>query len=364
MAVNVLKNVRIKGISCAVPSHIKYSKEYETVIGAEATEKFINTVGIKSRHLGDGKITTSDLCYTAANDVIEKTGVERKEIDALIFLSQTPDYLAPATACVLQHRLGLSNDCLAFDINLCCSGYVYGLHTAMLHMQTGYLKKVLLLVGDTASYTCSPEDRGQMMLFGDAGSATMLEYDTNAKDTTFLLKTKGDGYKNLIIPFGGYRHWQGSYERTMHQDGMIRSDYDCYMDGAEVFKFSIMEVPKLIKEFSEKTGYRYEDADRVVFHQANMFIIKNIAKRLRIDSEKLLFSMDEYGNTGSASLPLTMCRFYSQNNEQKKIENVMICGYGIGLSLGAANIHIDNSVCNQIIYSDEVYDDHIDEILR
>ena len=202
-----------------------------------------------------------------------------------------------------------------------------------------------------------------MMLFGDAGSATLLKVDREATDSKFLLKTKGEGYKNLIIPYGGYRHWQGSYERSMRNDGTIRSDYDCIMNGTEVFKFSITEVPKLIREFVERMDCNFNDISTFAFHQANMFIIKNIAKRLRIDEDKLAFSIDDYGNTGSTSIPMSLCNHYSKNPEKNEIEEVIICGFGIGLSLGVASIKINPANCYPIICSDDIYDDEIESVL-
>ncbi len=367
MAFDKLRNVVIKGIAAAVPDTIITSETYVDKIGKDAVQKFVDTVGIKQRHVGDGEITTADLCTVAANALFQKFHVERNSIDAVLFVTQTPDYIAPSTACILQHRLGLSTECLAYDINLCCSGYVYGLHAAMAQMQSGYIKRLLLLVGDTASYTVSPEDSGVMMLFGDAGTATLLETSTDKAElqTPFYLKTFGEGFRNLMIPYGGYRRFAGSHERRQRKDGTIRSDYDCYMNGPEVFKFSITEVPKAIRSFYEYTQMNGESFDLAVFHQANQFIIKNIAKRMKLPAEKLAFSMDEYGNTGSATIPLTLCKRYGEDNDAER-KTVLIAGFGIGLSLGVAGIYIAPQYCLSIIKvgKEVCFEDKIDEIIE
>jgi 3-oxoacyl-[acyl-carrier-protein] synthase-3 len=364
MAKGILRNCRITGVSCAVPRKKKRPEDYIDVIGNDAVKKFIETVGVKEWRVCDGKMMTSDLCCAAAEKLITELGVDRATIDALIFVSQTPDYVAPSTACVLQHRLGLSQDCMAFDINLACSGYVYGLVNAMAHMQGQGLRRVLLLAGDAVSYHCSPRDRGLMMLAGDAGTATMTEYSDQAADACYLLNTIGSGFKSLIVPCGGYKHRFGEQQRTEREPGIIRSDYDGYMDGAEVFKFSIMEVPKLFRRFYELYGCNETSFDMVFLHQANLFIMKNIAKRLKIPAEKMAVSIDRYANTGAATIPLTMCDFYAGRGKVERGTNqqVALAGFGIGLSLGIVSLHIDPSVCLPIFETDLTFDDKIDSL--
>ncbi len=363
MASDVIRNVSIKGIAAAVPTKVKRAQEYEDIIGKDGVKKFIDTVGIRERHIGDGKIMTSDLCLAAAEDLLARTGTDKNEIEGLLVVTQTGDYIAPATACVLQNRLGLSEHCMAYDIPMGCSGYLYGLYNAASHIQNGHIKKVLLLVGDCLSYMASPKDRGQMMLSGDAGTATLLEYDKDGTDMKFLFKTIGAGYKNLIVPYGGYKHKFGSREQRKREDGIIRSDYDTFMDGSEVFKFSISEVPKLFREFYKTHEYNIEECDYVVLHQANLFIMKNIARRLKISFEKVPVSLDRYGNTSSATIPLTLCDLFGSREAKKRDNNkIFISGFGVGLSLGAAALELDPRVCLPIIESDCCYEDHIDSL--
>jgi len=364
MAHGVLKNCKISGIACAVPPFIKKAEEYKHVIGKDAVAKFIETVGMKQGHVCDGRIMTSDLCFAAAEKLIAELAIDKNKIDALILVTQTPDYIAPSTACVLQYRLGLTQDCMAYDINLACSGYVYGLVNAMSYLQTGGIKRVLLLAGDVVSYHCSPTDRGLMILSCDAGTATLIEYDENASDSCFMLGTIGSGYKSLIVPYGGYKHRFGDQKRTEREPGTIRSDYDGYMDGAEVFKFSIMEVPKLFKKFFELFHYTGESFDMVFLHQANLFIMKNIIKRLKMPYDKMALSIDRYGNTGAATIPLTICDYYNNTGKMavKESQHVILSGYGIGLSLGVVSLSINPDVCLPIFETDLTYDDDIESL--
>ena len=364
MAHGVLKDCRITGMACAVPRKKQRPEDFTDVVGKDAVEKFIATVGVREGRICEGGMMSSDLCCAAADKLLTERGVDRATIDGLIFVSQTPDYVAPSTACVLQHRLGLGQDCMAFDVNLACSGYVYGLVNAMAHMQGQGLKKILLLAGDAASYHCSPQDRGLMMLSGDAGTATLIESSSGAPDVYYILNTIGSGFKNLIVPCGGYKHRFGDQARTEREPGIIRSDYDGYMDGAEVFKFAIMEVPKLFRRFYELHGCNETSFDRLFLHQANLFIMKNITKRLKIAPEKMAVSIDRYANTGAATIPLTMCDYYSRQPRDgtQRLERAALAGFGIGLSLGVLSLSIDPAVCLPIFETDLTFDDQIDSL--
>jgi 3-oxoacyl-[acyl-carrier-protein] synthase-3 len=347
-----------------VPKGKRKPEDYIDVIGKEAVEKFITTVGVKEWHVCDGRVMTSDLCCASAEKLITELGVNRATIDGLIFVSQTPDYVAPSTACVLQYRLGLSQECMAFDVNLACSGYVYGLVNAMALMQGQGLKRVLLLAGDTVSYHCSPKDRGLMMLAGDAGTATLIENSHGAAEVRYLLNTIGSGYKSLIVPYGGYKHRFGDQTRTEREPGVFRSDHDGYMDGAEVFKFSIMEVPKLFRRFYTLHDCNESSFDRLFLHQANLFIMKNIVKRLKVPPDKMAVSIDRYANTGAATIPLTMCDYYSRQPKEEagRLERAALAGFGIGLSLGVVSLEIDPNVCLPIVETDLTFDDQIDSL--
>ena len=204
LSTGVLKNVEIKGIACAVPDNVVNNEDYSNVFGAESVQKFINMTGIKTRHVALDEQCASDLCYTAAKKLMEKLNWEPSSIDALILITQTPDYATPATACVLQHRLGLSEDCIAFDVNLGCSAYVYGVWLAASMVSTQNINRVLLLSGDTSNFGINPNDSATAMLFGDGGTATAIE-KSEGKEMKYFLKTKGSGYKCIMVPAGHAR---------------------------------------------------------------------------------------------------------------------------------------------------------------
>lgn len=356
-------NYRITAIASSVPQHLRTTEDFTEKYGQDVVEKIIKNVGVKQGYITDEKTTTSDLCEHAANTIINELAVDRSSIDALLFVSQTPDYTAPSTACVLQSRLGLSIECMAYDINLACSGFVYGISSALSHLNNQGINRVLLLCGDTVSKHCSPEDRGLVMLSYDAGSAILIDKDPDNNDKAFFkLRTIGNGYRSLIVPYGGYRHRTGSHERTEREPDVTRCDYDGYMNGADVFRFSITEVPKLVKAFKDEFGIDYDALDRHILHQANLFIMKNIAKRVGIAENKMPISIDRYGNTGAATIPLTINDCYAKNSDMTITENISVCGFGIGLSLGVGMITLRDTRVFTVRSCDTFFEDHIDNL--
>ncbi len=362
MAFDTLKNVSIRGISCAVPDSIVSAEAYTDVLGKKGVEKFIESAGIHQRHIGDGSVIASDFCYYAAEDLLARLSVDRSEVDALILVTQSPDYTSPPTSCVLQHRLGLSEHCLAFDITMGCSGYIYGLHTAAALMQNGNIRNVLLLVGESQDATS--EDRSQMMLFGEAGTATLLNYLESENVMLFQLKTLGNGFRNLLKPCGGFRHPEGERKRIDRGEGIIRSDFEYHMDGQEVFKFTISEVPKMFQEFHDHFNISIEDHDYFFLHQANKFMLEYLAKKSGFPKQKMPLSLDRYGNTSSASIPLTMCDFFNNDYSGPQNASALLSGFGIGLSLGVATIPIDAQRCFPIVTVSEGWDDALGDIMH
>jgi 3-oxoacyl-[acyl-carrier-protein] synthase-3 len=233
LANGILKNVEIKGIACAVPERVVNNQDNYSIFGEENVQKFIDMTGVKTRRVAIDEQCASDLCYVAAKRLMEKLNWEASTIDALIFITQTPDYAVPATACVLQYRLGLSEECIAFDINLGCSAYVYGIWQAATMISTQNINRVLLLVGDTSNFGINPNDSATAMIFGDGGSATALE-KTEGKEIKYFLKTKGSGYKYIMVPAG--------HARSRSQTISDKSEYELAMHGADVFNFTITDV--------------------------------------------------------------------------------------------------------------------------
>jgi 3-oxoacyl-[acyl-carrier-protein] synthase-3 len=245
-------------------------------------DNFLSTTGIQARRKASLEVTTSDLCYAAAEKLIEELKWDKSEIDALVFVTQTPDYILPATSPILQSKLGLSKDCYTLDISLGCSGWVYALSAIAALMQNGTIRKGLLLAGDTILKMCSPEDKSTYPLFGDAGTATALVYDPSSAGLKFNLNSDGAGYETIIIRDGGYRNQPTteSFVQQSHGEGIERSNMNLELDGMNVFSFGISKAPKSVKGLIEKFGIDKESVDLFTFHQANMFMNESIRKKI------------------------------------------------------------------------------------
>jgi len=300
------------------------------------------SMGFNSRYIvSNSSICTSDLCYQSAVDIFENVNISRDDIEALLFVSQTPDYKAPSTAIILQNRLNLSTNCVAYDINLGCSGLINGLFTAYSMINSG-LKSVLLCTGDVSSQFAYKHDKNLTPLMGDAGSAILIEKSVDSK-SHFVLHSDGSGYEHLIIPTGGARKpfSEDSSVPKERENGSIRRDIDMYMNGGEIFNFTIKVVPKMFDELFNFSKISKDEIDYFVLHQANRYILQNIAKRLEVDESKLPMStVTTYGNQNSASITGTINGFL---NEEFSTQNskVVLAGFGIGLSWGACILDID-----------------------
>ncbi|NLK64048.1 MAG: ketoacyl-ACP synthase III [Tissierellia bacterium] len=360
MPLGTIENIDIKGIACVVPDNLVLSEAFYDNFEKDSVDKFVSMTGVKSRFIANKNQTASDLCYLSAKKLMDSLSWTQESVDAILFVSQTPDYRLPATACVLHNRLGLNDNCLAFDINLGCSGYVYGLQVIGALMQTGNIKRVLLLCGDTPSKIISPMDKSTSMLFGDCGSATAIERvsEKQSSEIKYILKTKGNGYKAIIVPSGCYRNMDGSNIRTEMEEGVIRSDYELYMNGMDVFNFTISDVPKTINEFIQHFSIPLDSIDALVLHQANLFMLKHIAKKLKFPFEKVPVTIDKYGNTSVASIPLTMADSLNEKlkNNGKGL-NLLLSGFGVGLSWGVINIKLEPEVFLSVERSNECYND-------
>jgi 3-oxoacyl-[acyl-carrier-protein] synthase-3 len=307
-----------------------------SVFGEAEIERISQNIGVQKRHVVTGGMCTSDLCYAAAERLLENLAWDKGTIDALIFVTQTPDYFMPATACVLQDRLGLGKNCAAFDVNQGCAGYVYGLWLASNLIAAGSLRRALLLVGDTISRVVSPLDRTVTSLFGDAGTATVIEFDEMAPAMYFELGADGSGQKHLAIPAGAFRtpHTKDTAARSDRGGGNSRSDEDLFMDGGEVFTFSLREVPPLVKSILAAAGDSAVTIDAFVFHQANRFMLNYLTKRLALPTDKVLVAMTEFGNTSSATIPLALTT-HRRGLLLKGSQRLLLAGFGAGFSWGA-----------------------------
>ncbi|NDJ14899.1 MAG: ketoacyl-ACP synthase III, partial [Acidobacteriia bacterium] len=306
MATSRFQNLRIAGIATSVPGPSRPVAE-TAGIPADAAAKVSASTGVSRRHTVADNVCTSDLCRHAAENLLLETGWDKTSIDALIFVSQTPDYFLPATACSLHGKLNLPVTCAAFDVNLGCSGYVYGLWLASMMITSG-MKRVILLAGDTISRIASPVDKSVALLFGDAGSATAIEASPNGRSWWFELGTDGSGANHLIVPAGGFR--KPADEQTQRpserEGGNIRSDENLYMDGGEIFAFTLARVPKLCRSVMEAAGWEMDDVTRFIMHQANRFMLRHLSRQMTIPEARFVVALEEYGNTSSASIPMAM----------------------------------------------------------
>ena len=282
--------------------------------------------------------------------MIEGLGWEKSEIDAIVCVTQTPDFIQPPVACILQNRLGLKEDCFATDIPHGCSGWVYGLSILSSIMQNGSIKKGLLFSGDTASKVASPEDKTTLPLFGDAGTCTALEYTEEELSIKFALCTDGSGSDKIVIRDGGYRHPFSEHTLDMidYGDGVVRNNNHIFMDGMSVFSFAISKAPKQIKDLIEKYSINQEEIDYYVLHQANLFMDEKIRRKMKLSKDKVLYCIEEFGNTSSGSIPLTLVSRAKDDLENKHLK-LIGSGFGVGLSWAAAYFETDHIVCPGVI---------------
>lgn len=347
-----IENISIAGIATSVPKNKKTEVDFVRVFGEDVVKKFIKSTGIKSVHQAIENQTASDLAYIAANNLLNSFNIDRGKIGTLLFVTQSPDYRRPASAYVLQNRLGLSIECDAFDVGLGCSGFLYGQQIIQSMMVTNNAQYGLLLLGETASKLVNPLDKSIAMMYGDAGAAVLYERTMGAKQTT-LLESDGYRFKSIILPAGGFRDMNPTNEVYTCSDGIRRSKYDIYMDGVSVFSFSTSDVPKAILKYLKKNQLESSDFDYVVLHQANQFIVNQIGRKIQVSKNQMLMSLDEYGNTGGISIPLTLSKYFGNNNQG--VKRILASGFGIGLSWGVTNFYLDTSLVLPIVETDDYY---------
>lgn len=353
MAFLKIENVRVTGISAAVPKVVKEIRKLPFFAPGEG-DKVVALTKIERSRMTPPGMCCSDLCHAAADRLIDELGWNRNEIDALIYVSLSRDYVTPATSALLQDRLGLSKECYCIDIPLACSGYVYGLSNIASLMQTGNIRKALLLVGETTSQLQSPLDKGLWPLHGDAGSATALEFCEGTKPMYFHLCTDGARGEAIINVAGGTRHPVTPDDLVMKtdEDGSQRRAIDSVMDGMGVFGFSITEPPRAVKEMCDYYGLSLADIDYLLLHQANKYMDDKIGKKLKVDTEKIPFSLFEYGNTSSTTVPMTIVVGIGPELSTQKVDTVML-GFGSGLSWAAGWVTLDHTLVVPLIELDK-----------
>ena len=333
MAYIQFEGVGITAMSAAVPKRIIKNREYTEVFSVEEANDIVEKTGIEERRFSDAETCSSDLCFAAAEKLIADNNVNKEEIDLLVFISQTPDYRMPATSCILQHRLGLPNRTIAFDITLGCSAFLYGLSVVYGMMERSGLRKALLLDGETRSKVYSPRDRRSAFLFGDGGVASLIERDSKFGKSTISMNSDGSRADLIMIPAGGYRKMSSAdtvVEKVIDEFGNMRSEEQGYMRGGDVFNFVIREIPRDIKNTIAYAGKEMDCFDYVVFHQANNFINGYIAKKMKLDNAKIPSTIAKFGNTSSVSVPLTIVSELQGKLDGKK--ELLLTAFGVGMT--------------------------------
>lgn len=350
MAFLTHKKVGIRAMAAAVPRTAIDNYHYTKYFPEEEVKEVVDKIGVFERRFADENTCSSDLCFAAAEKLIADNAIDRSEIDMLIFISQTPDYRMPATSVILQHRLGLSNSTIAFDMNLGCSAFIYGLSVTYAMMEHSGLQKALILDGETRSKVYSPKDRRTAFLFGDGGIAALVERNEKFGESFFSLNSDGSRENLIKINSGGYRNpssIESLKEKVVDEYGNIRNEEQGYMNGGDVFTFVNREIPTDIKRLLEYTNRDKDSFDYIVFHQANSFINSHIAKKLKLDVTKIPSTIDKFGNTSSVSVPLTIVSELKDKLNGKK--ELLLSAFGVGMTWATAIVPFVDCKISEIV---------------
>lgn len=321
----------IKFIDYYLPDKIVTNDELVREFPEWTVDKIASKVGIKERHICANDKTATDMAEQVALSLFSKNKINRDEIDYVLFCTQSPDYFLPTSACILQHRLGLKRNIGALDFNLGCSGYVYGLSLAKGLITGGIAKNVLLLTSETYSKYLHPKDKGNRTIFGDAATATLISTEGIAEIGNFSLGTDGAGANNLIVKTGAFKNIDKKDDLVFDENGNPLSSDFLYMNGTEIFNFTIDAVPSLVKDTLLKNKLEQSDINLFVFHQANKFMINYLRKKIKIAEDDFFIFLENVGNTVSSTIPIALCEAEKENRLRG---NVLIAGFGVGYSWG------------------------------
>ena len=345
-----IKNVALRGVTGTVPNNPKTTMDLGLFTQEEA-DTFDNTVGIKKRYVATDDICASDLCYDAAERLIESLGWEKDSIDVLLFESVCPDYKTPPTSGIMQARLGLPTTTFVMDITMGCCGCIYAINIAGNLLTNGNVKRALLLVGDTATRMGSPRDKSRVPLFGDCGTALALEYDPAAEEIVIDFNTLGSGYEALMTPHGGFRHpiTPQSFEYEDFGNGIVRAPKDTLINGMDVFAFAISRPPVSIKKVMQQYDLNTDNVDYFLIHQANKLIVDRIVKKLKLPLEKTPYDLQEFGNLGGCSIPMLMT--YNLKEELTTRPLTLVCSaFGLGLTWGTMVMRTQRMIVESVNY--------------
>jgi 3-oxoacyl-[acyl-carrier-protein] synthase III len=327
---------KISAITYYLPESIYDNEQVYKEFPDWPPEKVEQKIGIKTRHIAAYNETALDLAYKAANRLFEDA--DKDDVDFLILCTQSPDYFLPTGACVLQNMLGLKTTIGAFDFNLGCSGYIYGLAIAKGLIHSGIARKILLITSETYSKFIHPRDKSNKTIFGDGAAATLIEFSEEENILEFVLGTDGNGMNNLIVPNGAMRNpVETNPVEIIDAGGSVRTNNNIYMNGPEIFNFTIKAVPLLVEHTLLKNNLTLESIDFVVFHQANKYMLEYLRQKIKIPAEKFFLDMSETGNTVSATIPIGLKKAI-ENKQIYPGSRVLVCGFGVGYSWGATVI--------------------------
>lgn len=326
----------IKDIAYYLPEAVLTNEQIAEMFPEWSAEKVANKVGITERHISASDETATDMAYKAAEALFAQ-GIDQSCVDFVLLCTQSGDYFLPSSACLLQDRLGLSKHCGALDFNLGCSGYEYGLAMAKGLIMAGIAKNILLLTAETYTKYIHPQDKGNRTIFGDGASASLISTEGFAEIGEVVVGTDGSGAENLIVRSLGARHKELLNDlRISEEDGLVSGDH-LYMHGGNVFDFTADVVPPMVEELLRKSGLQQDDVDLWIFHQANKYMINYLRKLLEIDKEKFYLYMEHVGNTVSSTIPIAMVE---ARREGRLKGNVLLAGFGVGLSWGGVMLKI------------------------
>jgi len=326
-----MKKVYIKAISYHLPEKILSNSDLETLFPDWSATKISEKVGIRERHISSEGECASDLAVNAAEKLFREYDIDRNTIDFVLFCTQSPDYVLPTTACLIQHRLGLATGVGALDYNLGCSGFPYGLALAKGLIVAGMATQVLLLTGDTYSKYIDPNDRGNRTLFGDGATASLISTEGFCTIEEFSFGTDGSGAKNLIVETGGNRGSRGTREaNSLTSSDQAPVDH-LFMNGSEIFSFTLSSVPLLVKDVLSKNALDLSNVDLFIFHQANKHMLNFIRQKIGIPEDKFVVYLESVGNTVSSTIPIAL---YETQKQGRLFGNILLAGFGVGYSWG------------------------------
>jgi 3-oxoacyl-[acyl-carrier-protein] synthase-3 len=325
----------IHSIDYYLPKKELSNKELSSQFPEWNVEKISSKTGISKRFIAADDEFASDMGIKAANKLFEKNKFDRSTIDFLIYCTQSPDYLIPTTACIIQDKLNLRK-VGAFDFNLGCSGYIYGLSIAKGLIAAGIAENILFITAETYSKFINVKDKSNRTIFGDAASASIITKDKGmCRIGDFELGSDGSGYDNLIVRSSGVKGTQiNNQSEKTDEFGNIHSDKDLYMNGPEIFNFTGSSVPNLIHSYLSKVNLSLEQIDLFVFHQANKFMLNYLKKKTKIPEDKFILEIENSGNTVSSTIPIALCNILDKNKVNSG-SKVLLAGFGVGYSWGA-----------------------------